>query len=200
MGTGTGAGGGLILGEIRLSDSLGNFLSRSQARSSDSKIVRDSYAPAQKEKKGSDRGALQRLAGESALTLTDKVPLEPLEELERELVLRAERLLSDDSLHRGSVLSDGVLCVQLVGHIPVILPRQLLPDRRLHQPRQRREHVDGRVDLSVVELSVDRDLTLGNVTSKIGNRVGNVCRERKRKKTRCQMRQSRVQAAVEAGD
>lgn len=32
----------LILGEIRLSDSLGNFLRRSQARSSDSKIVRDS--------------------------------------------------------------------------------------------------------------------------------------------------------------
>jgi hypothetical protein len=32
----------MIFGEIRLRDSLGNFRSKSQARSSESKIVRDS--------------------------------------------------------------------------------------------------------------------------------------------------------------
>lgn len=56
---------------------------------------------------------------------------------------------------------------QLVGHITVILSCQLLSDSTLHQPRKRRQDVDGRVYLSVVQLSVDKDLAFGNITSQI---------------------------------
>lgn len=64
---------------------------------------------------------------------------------------------------------------QLVGYVSVILPGKLLSDSTLHQSRQRGQNVDRRVDLPVVELTVDKDLTLGNVSSQIGDGVGDVC-------------------------
>jgi hypothetical protein len=57
----------------------------------------------------------------------------------------------------------------------VVLAGQLLADRALHKTRQRRQYVDGRIDLTVVELAVDEDLALGDVACQVGNRVGDVC-------------------------
>lgn len=56
----------------------------------------------------------------------------------------------------------------------MILSRHALADGGLHQTGQRRQHVDGRVDLAIVQLSVDVDLSLGDVASQIGNRVSDV--------------------------
>lgn len=54
---------------------------------------------------------------------------------------------------------------QLVGHVSVILPGQLLSNSTLHQSRERRKNVDGWVDLLVVQLSINRDLTLCGVSA-----------------------------------
>lgn len=64
------------------------------------------------------------------------------------LLLLRESLLSDDGLHRGSVLADGVHRVHLVRDVAVVATGEALANGRLHETRERREHVDGRVDLS----------------------------------------------------
>jgi hypothetical protein len=106
--------------------------------------------------------------------LVDVRLLELLEELERKLVLVGQSLLTDDGLHRCGVTTNGVLGVKLVGDITVILACVALADGRLHETRERGEDVDGRVDTLVVELTVNEDLALGNITSQIGNRVSDV--------------------------
>mmetsp|Transcript_8763 Transcript_8763/g.12022 ORF Transcript_8763/g.12022 Transcript_8763/m.12022 type:complete len:403 (-) Transcript_8763:296-1504(-) len=47
-------------------------------------------------------------------------------------------------------------------------------DGRLHQTRQGGEHIDGRVDLPVVQGVVDKDLTLSDVASQVGNGMGDI--------------------------
>lgn len=56
----------------------------------------------------------------------------------------------------------------------MVLTGHALADGRLHQTRQRWQHVDWWVDLSVVQLTIDVDLALGNVTGQIGNGMGNI--------------------------
>lgn len=64
---------------------------------------------------------------------------------------------------------------ELVRDIAVVFPGQLLTNRRLHQTGQRRQDIDWWVDLPVVQLTVNKDLALGDVTSKIGNGVSDIC-------------------------
>jgi len=56
----------------------------------------------------------------------------------------------------------------------VILPGEFLSDGGLHKSGERGKNVDRRVDLSVVKLSVDEDLSLCDVTGKIGDGVGDI--------------------------
>ena len=72
------------------------------------------------------------------------------------------------------VLADGVVRVELVADVAVVLARHTLADGRLHQPRERGQHVDRRVDLPVVQLPVDVDLALGNVARQVGDGVRDV--------------------------
>jgi len=44
----------------------------------------------------------------------------------------------------------------------------------LHETRKRRKDVDGGIDLLIVELSINEDLTFSNITGQIGNRMGDV--------------------------
>lgn len=44
----------------------------------------------------------------------------------------------------------------------------------LHETREGGEDVNRRVDLLVVELSVDEDLTFGDVAGQIGNGMGDI--------------------------
>jgi hypothetical protein len=60
----------------------------------------------------------------------------------------------------------------------VVLARMAFADGRLHQSGEGWENVDGRIDTLVVERTVDEDLTLGDVSSEIGNGVSNVCRDK----------------------
>jgi hypothetical protein len=68
----------------------------------------------------------------------------------------------------------GMFPYQLVGNVAVVLAGELLANRALHETRQRREHVDGRVNLTVVQLAINEDLSLRNVPSKVGNWVRDV--------------------------
>jgi len=107
-------------------------------------------------------------------TLSDIGLLKLLQELEGELVLLVQGLLSDDSLHGSGITTNGILGVELVRNISVILTGQLLTDGRLHKTRERRQNVDWWVDLTVVHLSVNEDLALSNESSQIGNRVSDI--------------------------
>lgn len=141
-------------------------------------------------------GDVERLVDGAGLVrgLADEGALEFLEELEGELVFGGKGFLTDDGLHGGcfdwlvlnacdslghgvrhtGVTTDGVLGVQLVGHIGVVLTGAALTDSGLHQTGQRRQHVNGWPDTLVVKLTINEDLTLGNVTSQIGNGVSDI--------------------------
>lgn len=54
----------------------------------------------------------------------------------------------------------------------MILPCEFLSDGTLHQSGQRRQDVDRRVDLPVVELTVDEDLSLGLIGEKVALSAG----------------------------
>ncbi len=56
----------------------------------------------------------------------------------------------------------------------MILPSHALANGRLHQTRQGGEDVDGRIDLPVVQLTVNVDLALGDVAGQIGDGVSDV--------------------------
>jgi hypothetical protein len=101
--------------------------------------------------------------------LGDEGALELLEELKRQFVFGRQRFLSDDGLHGGGVTANGVLGVQLVGHVAVVFPCAALADGGLHETGERGEDVDGWVDTLVVELTVDEDLAFRNVTCQVGD-------------------------------
>lgn len=72
------------------------------------------------------------------------------------------------------ISSNGVLGVQLVGHIGVVLASTAFTNSRFHETRKRWEDVDGRADTLVVKLTINEDLTLSNVTSQVRNGVSDI--------------------------
>mmetsp|Transcript_12476 Transcript_12476/g.56228 ORF Transcript_12476/g.56228 Transcript_12476/m.56228 type:complete len:326 (+) Transcript_12476:60-1037(+) len=118
---------------------------------------------------------IQRLEHRPPLVaLVDELALKLVEKLQVEQILAAQRLLADDSLHRQRILPYGVVGVQLIAHLAVVPARHALPDGRLHQPRERRQHVDWRGNLPVVQLPVHVNLPLRDVPRQVGNRVRDV--------------------------
>ena len=102
---------------------------------------------------------IERLENVTAavLALLQEIGLELLEEDQEVLVISGEGILTDDSLHGQRVFTRGVEGVHLREDGRMIVTGELMAvlfdtDGRLHQTRQRGEHIDGRVDLSVVQL------------------------------------------------
>lgn len=56
----------------------------------------------------------------------------------------------------------------------MILPGKFFTDSALHETRQGGQDVYRRVDLSVVELSVDENLTLRDITGQIRDGVSDI--------------------------
>ena len=56
----------------------------------------------------------------------------------------------------------------------MILASKLLTNGALHETRQRRQNVDRWVYLPVMELTVDKDLALRDVSGEIGNGMGDI--------------------------
>ena len=63
---------------------------------------------------------------------------------------------------------------QLVRHLSMILACHSLANSRLHQSRQGGKNIDGRIDLTIVELPVNVDLSFGDIASQIRNRMSDV--------------------------
>ncbi len=103
--------------------------------------------------------------------LSDELVLELLEEVQIQEIVGGHRLLSDNGLHGHGVLSDSVVGVELVGDFWVIASGHALADSRLHKSGQRGKHVNGRVDLLVMKLTVDEDLSFGDIPGKIWDRM-----------------------------
>ncbi len=103
--------------------------SKRQASSSVSSIVRRSYA------------------------LTDELPLEVGHEAEDAAVVVGERLFADDraeALQLSAAAEEGR---QLIGDAAMVGARAPLTDPGVHQPAQRGEHIDRRVDPAPVEFA-----------------------------------------------
>jgi len=56
----------------------------------------------------------------------------------------------------------------------MIFTSKLFTDSTLHETRQRRQDINGWVDLSVVELTIDKDLTFCDVTCQIRYRMRDI--------------------------
>ena len=102
---------------------------------------------------------IERLENVTAavLALLQEIGLELLEEDQEVLVISGEGVLTDDSLHGQCIFTRGVEGVHLREDGWMIVTGELMAvlfdtDGRLHQTRQRGKHIDGRVDLSVVQL------------------------------------------------
>ena len=57
----------------------------------------------------------------------------------------------------------------------MIFTGQLLTDSRLHETREGGQDVDRWVDTLVVQLTIDEDLTLRNVTRQVGDGMCDIC-------------------------
>ena len=63
---------------------------------------------------------------------------------------------------------------QLIGYITVILSCHAFTDSRLHKTGKRWQDINWWVNLTVVKLTINENLTFGNVTSQIGNGVSDI--------------------------
>ena len=118
---------------------------------------------------------LERLLdGPERVALPDQLRLEGVREGEQPPLLVPQAGGAHDGRGAAHVASAGVERVELVGHRPVIRPRPAGAHAEPHEPRERRQHVDGRVDAAPVELAREDDLPLGDVAGEVGDGVGQV--------------------------
>jgi hypothetical protein len=85
-------------------------------------------------------------------------------ELKVELILVSKGFLTDDSLHGLGIFTLSVECIHLVGDIWVINSCHASTNSTLHQSGQRWQHIDWRIDTSLMHVSVDIDLTFCDIT------------------------------------
>mmetsp|Transcript_62504 Transcript_62504/g.167420 ORF Transcript_62504/g.167420 Transcript_62504/m.167420 type:complete len:421 (+) Transcript_62504:365-1627(+) len=90
------------------------------------------------------------------------------------MIIVRQSLLSHDGFHGSCVDTNGIVSVHLIGDVGVVHSRHSLANTRLHQSGQRRQHVDRRVDLPVVQTAVHKHLPLSNVAGQIWDGVGDV--------------------------
>ena len=88
------------------------------------------------------------------------------------MIFFSQGFLTDDGLHSGCVLGGSVVGVKLVGYWGMV--SSVLLNSFLHESGKRGQDVNGRVDLFVVELSVNEDLSFSDVASQIWDRVSDI--------------------------
>ena len=103
---------------------------------------------------------------------------ELVQELKRELVFGGKSLFTNDCFHGCCVSADGIFGVELVGDVAVVFAGMAFADGGFHEAGEGREDVDGWVDTFVVELTINEDLALSDVTCKIGDGMGDICKRK----------------------
>jgi len=101
------------------------------------------------------------------VTLLDELNLESVVELKIELVIWGQSFFTDDGLHGLSILTHGVERVHLVANGWVIFSGHSFTNSVLHQTGERWQDVNWWIDISLVHLSIDVDLTLSDISGKI---------------------------------
>ena len=86
-----------------------------------------------------------------------------------------QSFFTDDSLQGLGILTSSIVGIHLVRHRGMVETGHTLTDGTLHQTRKRRKHIDRRIDLTVVELTINENLTLRDVPGKIGDGMGDIC-------------------------
>mmetsp|Transcript_34359 Transcript_34359/g.77378 ORF Transcript_34359/g.77378 Transcript_34359/m.77378 type:complete len:274 (+) Transcript_34359:236-1057(+) len=90
------------------------------------------------------------------------------------MILHGQGLLSNNCLHRQNILTHGIGGIKLVGDRAVVVTRHALTNGRLHETRQRWQHINRRENSLGVQLTIEVNLALGNVTSQVGNWVRDI--------------------------
>ena len=106
--------------------------------------------------------------------LLKELTFELLEELKVKSIIISQGFLTNDSLHSLGILTNSVESVKLVRHLRVINSGEALTNGRLHETREGWQHIDGWIDLSVVQISVDEDLTLSDISSQVRDWMGDI--------------------------
>mmetsp|Transcript_7601 Transcript_7601/g.14104 ORF Transcript_7601/g.14104 Transcript_7601/m.14104 type:complete len:249 (+) Transcript_7601:35-781(+) len=121
-------------------------------------------------------GQVQRVENSSRLVsaLGNKLLLELSEELQVEQVLITQGFLTHDRLHGEHVFTNRIAGIHLVRHLRVVVTGHAFTDGTLHQTTQRGQDVHRRENLPIVQLPVNVDLSLSNVTREIRNWVSDI--------------------------
>lgn len=106
--------------------------------------------------------------------LTDKLAFELLQKLKVQKIILVKGLFSYYGLHGQSVLSHGVVKVKLVGDFLVVCSCSLLSNGAFHKTTQRWQNIDRRINVSVMKLSVQVDLTLCDIPRKVRDGMSDI--------------------------
>ena len=98
------------------------------------------------------------------IALVYKLFLKSVMELKIKLIFISKSFLTDDSLHGLGIFTLGVNSVHLVGNIWVIHSCHASTNSTLHQSWERWQHIDWRIDTSLMHVSVDVDLSFCNIS------------------------------------
>jgi len=107
-------------------------------------------------------------------TLLKELTFKLFKELKIKSIIISKSFLTNDCLHGLSIFTNGIECIKLVRHFWVINSSETFSDSRLHETRERGQHIDWWIDLSVVEISINENLTFSNISCKIRNWMSNV--------------------------
>ena len=135
--------------------------------------------PLQVGRRAARAGAARRASRVSSMrpalaALVDEPVLEVVSEAEVPAVSLGERRLADDRDEPSQVASARQRRVELVGDGTMVLTGLALSDARVHEPAQRRQDVDRRVDATPLELPREHDLSLGDVAGQVRDRMRDV--------------------------
>jgi hypothetical protein len=95
-------------------------------------------------------------------------------ELKIKLIIVGQSFITNDCLHSKGVLTLSIKGIHLIGDLRMIWSSHTFTDSTLHQSGERGEHIDRWVDTLLMHLSIDIDLTLSDISSKIWNWMGDI--------------------------
>ena len=106
------------------------------------------------------------------LSLWDELFLESFQELQVSMIFFSKSFLTNNGLHGSSIFSSSIVSIQLIRNWWMIL--SIFFNSFFHQSGQWWQNVDWWIDLLVMQLSINKDLSFSNVTSKIWNWMGDI--------------------------
>src|SRR6476660_5334028 len=118
-------------------------------------------------------GEIERLLNAPALTaLIDEAVFEVVREREVAAVPIGERGLTDDRNEPSQVSAARKCSVELVSHGAMVFAGLSGSDAGVHEPTQGGQDVDRRVNAASLELPRQHDLSFGDVSGQVGDRMG----------------------------